>query len=164
MYAFIIRFTIILVYYILGAYATTDMLRLLKGSKLSINATDCYCPICGHKISLYHQIPIVSYFINRRSCPYCKSHIPISEIFLETFILIVSTLVCIVFDFRFIAFFINLSIYEGTKVFLILKKGKREENFVRNLLCSVLNNSLQFGLVAFLFLIVKIVGEINAWK
>ena len=153
----ITRLVILLAYYIMGAYATTDILRLLKGSTLSVNAPDCYCPICGHKIALIHQVPIVAYFFNKKACPYCKSHIPVSEIFLESFLFGGATVICLLFQFGWIAYLINLFLYEGTKITLLIKKGRREEGFRRNLFRSVGNNVVLFGMIAFLFLLRMIV-------
>ena len=55
----ILRIGICFTFYILGAYATTDILRLLKGSAVSVTAPDCYCPICHNKIALKEQLPII---------------------------------------------------------------------------------------------------------
>lgn len=64
MQALIVHFFIIFAFYILSAYATTDILRLLKGSTLPANSAHCYCPNCNSKIALKDQIPILSYFLN----------------------------------------------------------------------------------------------------
>ncbi len=64
----LVYFSIYFAFYILGAYATTDILRLLKGSTLYVNARDCYCPICHNRILLKDQIPLFSYLKNKGKC------------------------------------------------------------------------------------------------
>ena len=62
---FLLRFFILFAYYILGAFATTDIPRLMKGSTTPINAKDCYCPVCGYRIPLPSQLPVFSYIKNK---------------------------------------------------------------------------------------------------
>ena len=76
MQALIVHFFIIFAFYILSAYATTDILRLLKGSTLPVNSAHCYCPNCNSKIALKDQIPILSYFLNHGKCRVCGCKIP----------------------------------------------------------------------------------------
>jgi prepilin signal peptidase PulO-like enzyme (type II secretory pathway) len=57
----IIRTAIIMCFYIIGAYATTDIVRLLKGARLAVWTQSCYCPVCNNCIKLVEQIPIISY-------------------------------------------------------------------------------------------------------
>lgn len=64
MQEYLLYFSLYFVFYIMGAYATTDILRLLKGSTVKVNAPDCYCPICHNKIALRDQLPIISYIKN----------------------------------------------------------------------------------------------------
>ena len=79
----IIHISIVFAFYIIGAFSTTDILRLLNGQTASVSDPYCYCPVCGNKIPLYDQIPIFSYFINHQKCRFCGSKIPPSELFLE---------------------------------------------------------------------------------
>lgn len=153
----IICFFILFAFYVLGAYATTDILRLLKGSTTSVNAKDCYCPICGYRIPLYDQIPILAYMKNRGKCRNCHSQIPFSDLFLEIFIFLGCSIITAACSFSWIGFGLSIAFYESTKLFYIIRKGAREDHFLSNLLKSLLNNLVWFVLLACLFLILKLV-------
>lgn len=157
MHAFILHFAICLTFYILGAYATTDILRLLKGCDTPIAAPDCYCPICDHKIRLRDQMPIFSYFKNHGACPNCKSKIPVSNLFLEIFLFVTCSLVSVLLRFSWHAFFVCIALYEGTKLVALLFYGHRETAFTVNLLLSLRNNLMLFLLLAFLFFLNQLV-------
>jgi prepilin signal peptidase PulO-like enzyme (type II secretory pathway) len=147
---------VILSFYILGAYATTDMVRLLKGSSVAVNAPDCYCPVCKKKIKLLEQLPIISYVYGHGKCRNCKSAIPTTDIFLEVFLFAVMSMITILLDFGFTAFAYDIAVYEFTKVLLLFKYGKREENFTKNLCVSIVNNIGIFAIVFVLFLLAQI--------
>lgn len=157
MQTIIIPLAICFTFYILGAYATTDILRLLKGCDTPITAPDCYCPICNHKIKLRDQMPIFSYFKNHGACPNCKSPIPISNLFLEVFLFAVLSLTAIFLRFNWYAYFLSILIYEGTKLVELLRYGPRQTAFATNLLHSLLNNLLLFTLLAFLFFLHQLI-------
>lgn len=151
-----IHLTIYFSFYIIGAYATTDILRLLKGSTLSVNATDCYCPICHKKITLKNQIPIFSYLKNRGVCYYCNSPIPIFDLFLELFLFITLSGISLILNFSWTAYILCIAFYETTKIFFLFFYGHREKDFGKNLFLSLRNNIVLFSLIAFLFLISQI--------
>ena len=148
---YIIYSAICFCFYILGAYATTDILRLLKGSTVSINAPDCYCPICNHKILLRDQLPIFAYIRNHGACRNCKSKIPFSDLFLEIFLFIALSTLTILLHFSWTAYFLCISVYEGTKLFFLLRFWKRETAFLKNLAVSLFNNLFLFGFIGILF-------------
>lgn len=150
---YIISFAICFCFYILGAYATTDILRLIKGSSVSVNAPDCYCPICNHKILLRDQLPIISYLLNHGACRNCKSKIPFSELFLEIFLFLTLSLTSVLLHFNVTAYFACILIYECTKLFFLLRFGKRETAFLKNLTVSLFNNLLLFGFIGILFVL-----------
>ena len=152
-----IRFVICFTFYIIGAYATTDILRLLKGSVVSINAPDCYCPICRNKIALKDQLPIFAYIKNHGSCFHCKSPIPISDLFLEVFLFVSLSVISFLFHFSWTAYFLCVLFYLCTKMIFLLVYGQREYDFLKNLLLSFFNNIVIFSLLAFLFLIAQII-------
>lgn len=147
---------IIMVFYIMGAYATTDILRLVKGSTLSINAPHCYCPKCQSKIRLKDQIPIVSYILGGGKCRNCKSPIPIFDLFFELFIFVLLSAIAICLRFHWTAYLCCICAYELTKVIFIAIYKPRENAFVKNLLHSLMNNLVIFALLGFLFLLVEI--------
>lgn len=152
----IIHISIYLAYYVIGAYATTDIVRLLKGCSTPVNAPDCYCPICCQKIALKDQLPIISYLKNSGTCNSCGSTIPFSDIFLEIFLFISMSCITFILDFNWYAYVCSLLIYESTKLVFLLHYGHRENEFQKNLRCSLLNNLLLFLLIALLFLLANI--------
>ena len=143
---------IIAAYYIVGAYATTDILRLLKGCDIPVNAAKCYCPRCGKEIALRDQIPIVSYMINGGKCRNCKASIPWTDLFFEIFIFGMMMILTVLLGFRREAFWGCLTLYEGTKLVFILLKGRREKDFERNMVQSFVNNIIIFGMIFLLFI------------
>ena len=157
METYFIHFMICLSFYIIGAYATTDILRLLKGSTVSVNAPDCYCPICHNKITLKNQLPIFSYIKNHGTCFHCKNQIPISDLFLEVFLFFSLTGISLLLNFRWNAFFLCFCFYETVKVGFLLFYGPREHDFLKNYIRSVCNNFITFFLIAILFLFANII-------
>lgn len=151
MESFLVHFCIYFAYYIIGAYATTDILRLLSGSTLSISDSGCYCPCCGNKIPLSAQIPIFSYIKNHGKCTFCKTSIPISDLFPEIFLFLSLSTVTAVLDYQWIAYFLCIAIYEMTKFLFLIRCGKREQYFYKNLILSLLHNLVIFLLLAVLF-------------
>ncbi len=68
-------FSTILFGAIIGAYYGTAQYRIQFG--LPLVTADCICPSCRHRLSLCHQIPIVSYILLKGKCHYCHTPIPI---------------------------------------------------------------------------------------
>ncbi len=147
----ILKIAIILSYCVLGAYATTDITRLLKGSDIPILASGCYCRSCGHKLRPMDQIPMISFLKNKGTCPYCSAEIPISEFIFECAFLVIPTCIAFILDFSFTCFPVNLLLYEIVKVIMITLCGKRTDKFASNLIKSILLNSLIFSMQAILF-------------
>lgn len=147
----ILQSAIFFSFYILGAYATTDILRLLKGCRTPVSAPDCYCPVCGRKIALRDQIPVFSYIKNNGTCKNCKSPIPPSDLILEVFLFLLPSVTAGVLRFSRFSLLLCIIIYEGTKLFFLLRFGKRKEAFGKNLLFSLSANLLLFSFIAFLF-------------
>lgn len=144
---------IILAFYVIGAYATTDILRLLKGNTLSVFSKDCFCPKCNQKISLKDQIPIFSYLMCKGKCRTCGNKIPKSDLVMEVFLFVTLTVVTVLFHFRYIAFVICVAVYEGLKVVCFLIFGVRKNEFGKNLFLSLLNNCLIWGMILILFIL-----------
>ena len=153
----ILHIAIILACGIIGAYATTDILRLLKGSRMAVNESNCYCFLCGSRLSVWDQIPVIGYLLNRGRCHYCHRRIPSGDLFLE--LLLSVSMICISLWTRFSwkGFFLCFGLYECVKAGSILKMGHREERFVQNLLYSIVFNLIIFSLLAFLFLLCQLV-------
>lgn len=143
-------------YYILGAYATTDILRLLKGSDIPIWHQNCYCPICEHKLRITEQLPIISYFMSKGRCRYCATPIPIGNLIPELLFFIGFSLLNILTGFQWNSYFLTVLLYEGIKFFAIVSYGPRKNQFAKNLCISLLQNVVIFTLLAFFFLICQI--------
>lgn len=155
-----LKIAICFCFYILGAYATTDMLRLLKGGKdteKEVSGRGCFCPVCGVRIYLYEQIPIFSYLLKRGHCTKCGSKIPAANFFLELGVFAYMTTICILAKFSIQSFFVCIIVYEALKVILVLHYGRRKDAFVKNLLKSLWLNVWIFLLIAFLFFLHGIV-------
>ena len=156
----LIEITIIFCFYILGAYATTDILRLLKGGKdteHTVSGRGCYCPICGVEIKLYEQIPIFAYLVKKGRCKKCGSKIPAANFYLELGVFAYMTTVCVLAKFSLQSFVVCILAYEALKAVMILHYGKRETAFGKNLMKSLWLNLWIFLLIAFLFFLRGIV-------
>lgn len=143
-------------YYILGAYATTDILRLLKGADIPIWHQNCYCPICDHKLRLLDQLPIISYFTSKGKCRYCATPIPFGNLIPELLFFIGFSLLNILTGFQWYSYLLTVILYEGIKVFAIILFGPRENQFAKNLCVSLLQNLIIFTLLGFFYLICRI--------
>ncbi len=157
MFKYLVIATIILAFYVLSAYATTDIIRLLKGSKTPVYAPDCYCDACGNKIRLIDQIPIFAYLFNGGKCHHCKCKIPSFDFYFEIFFLLGLTVTNILLRFSLIGFAATVAEYELAKLIFIIIKGKREDSFAKNLLISLLTNVLVFLLIGALYVMLAIV-------
>lgn len=153
----IIHMAIYFSLYILGAYATTDILRLTSLSILSIDNPSCYCPKCGRKIYLRDQLPVISYCICRGKCRFCKEKIPFSDIFFELFIFLFLSFVVTIFDFCWGGYFFCIIFYETLKIVYILIFGKKVKYFLYNLMASLKNNVMIFSLLFILFFMEHII-------
>ena len=150
------RICILFAFYILSAYATTDILRLLKGSTLPVNSTFCYCPNCHNKIALKDQVPILSYFLNHGKCKSCGCKIPPNDLFLEVFFFLSFSSITLFLHFHWSAYFLCVALYEVVKCLFIFWHGKREAEFGKNFVRSLLNNLLLFLFLAFPFALISL--------
>lgn len=151
-----VYFILFFAYYVIGAYATTDILRLLKGATIPLWHQDCYCPICGHKLRLTDQLPIISYLLSKGKCRYCSTDIPISNLIPELLFFTGFSLLSILTGFQWKSYLLTITAYEVIKFFAILWYGSREDHFAKNLCISLLQNMIIFTLLAFFFLICQI--------
>ena len=150
---FLIRFIIIFLYYVVGAYATTDILRLTKNYNDIYDFKNCYCPVCGHKLKLTDQIPLFSYIAHHGKCSYCGAAIPKKEFITELLIFLLSVFFAVALNFDLIAWAINVILYQLIKLFYIFYYGRCRENFVKRLIISLFINGVVFVLIGFTYLI-----------
>ena len=85
-----------------GSFFTLAVYRLPL--KQDITHERSYCPNCGHKLSFFDMIPILSYIFLRGKCKYCKQKIRPRYLILE----VLSGIVFVLF-----AMSIKLSIYSS---------------------------------------------------
>lgn len=154
---FLLRFFILFAYYILGAFATTDIPRLMKGSTTPINAKDCYCPVCGYRIPLPSQLPVFSYIKNKGRCRSCGARISFYDILPEIFIWSGCSAIAILCAFSMKGYWLTVLLYIVSKSVILLNKGIREADCVKNLIASVINNIVFFGMLAFMYLLHSLV-------
>lgn len=148
---YLLRFFILFTYYLLGAFATTDIPRLMKGSTVPVNARDCYCPVCGYRIPLSSQLPVISYLRNKGRCRNCHAPISLYDILPELIIWLVCSLLTVLFSFSFTGYWLSLLFYVLIKTTLLVRSGIRKTQRISSLLASFFNNLLFFGLLAILF-------------
>ena len=58
---------------VLGSFFNVVIYRLPQGK--SIISPSSHCPVCGAKLKVWHNIPIVSYILLKGRCYYCKEKI-----------------------------------------------------------------------------------------
>ena len=154
----ILHAAIFLAFYIIGAFSTTDILRLLKGATVSVSCPDCFCPVCKNRLPLHDQIPVFSYFINRGACRFCGSKIPISELFSELFVFFTLSVISVLSRFSYAGFFACFLFYQLIKFIYLIRTGPRKDHFGKNLLSSLLHNIMLFGLLFFLFFLEHLIS------
>ena len=67
----------------LGSFYTVVGLRLPKNENFT--TTRSHCDTCGHELSFYEMIPIISYLVQRGRCRYCHTKIDILALYMEFF-------------------------------------------------------------------------------
>lgn len=141
----------------IGAYATTDIIRLLRNSTTPVYAASCSCPVCGTRLPVYNQIPVISYAVNRGRCRYCSSPIPISNLFYEIIIGTGCSLIATIGSMSWNSYWICIAFYEAVKIVSLIISGPRHDRFLHNFVISLLLNALIFAFVGVIFGISHIV-------
>ena len=61
----------------LGLFQSTNeaVSALEKGDQFNLSFPSSFCPLCGHKIKFFENIPIFSYLFLRGRCSHCKQKI-----------------------------------------------------------------------------------------
>ncbi len=147
----LVRLTICTAFYVIGAYATTDILRLLKGNSTRISASGCFCERCGRRLTLREQLPILAYLWNRGKCRGCGSPIPIENFLLEVFFTASFISAALWTGFSPAAWLFCVLFYEAVKLFCVVRWGKRGPLLISELCRSLLNNLVNFALLGALF-------------
>lgn len=141
----------------ISGLATTNILRLTSGNTLSVLDSKCVCGNCGTAISPLFQLPIISYIVCKGKCRNCKTSIPIDALILEVIVLadLFITLLC--FDFSVIGVTVSFISYEIIRVIVIIRKGRRENNFVKQYVIAVLAMIPHYVMTVFVSLLYGIV-------
>ena len=66
----------------LGSFANVLIYRIPLD--ISIIRPGSFCPACKNKIKWYHNIPLISYFLLRGKCGYCRNEISVQYPAIET--------------------------------------------------------------------------------
>ena len=61
---------------VIGCYLNTLAYRLTTDAHALITE-DCFCPDCGHRLSLWEQIPVLGYLLLGGRCRFCKARIDV---------------------------------------------------------------------------------------
>ena len=142
-----------LAFYILGAYATTDILRLSQQQDTDVSDPKCYCPSCGHELSLLDQVPLFSFIFLGGKCRYCKAPIPKGNFLLELSVFLFMSIISTALNFSLSAFVIDILFYEIVKHVAIFRTKGHKKTLVKELLLSYLMNLFLFAILGFMFLI-----------
>lgn len=125
-------------YYHIGGLATTNILRLTSGNTLPVLSSKCVCDSCGTKIGVLDQFPIVSYFSCKGKCRNCGAKIPVFPLILEVTVIVGMVIITSIFRFSYVGVIISFLYYEIVRVAVILIRGRREQQFVRQYIIAVL--------------------------
>lgn len=117
------------IYFHIGGLATTNMLRLTKGNKADVNYPHCTCDNCGYKIPPFLQFPVISYIITKGKCKNCGIEIPTYPLILEIVVMLGMFLITAGSKFTALGVLLSFAYYEGIRVVVINKLGKREEDY-----------------------------------
>ena len=140
----LIVFSLFLIFYNIGGLATTNILRLTKGNKLTIHSSKCVCDNCDAKIPPFLQLPIISYIMCKGKCRNCGCRIPIYPLFLEIVIFLGMSIVSLFFSFSLVGIVFSFMFYEIVRIIVIILRGKRENQFLKQYFIAV------FSMIPFL--------------
>ena len=65
-----------------GGFFTTIDYRIRND--LPLLTKDCYCPTCGHRLTVFEQLPLIGWISLGGRCRYCKTRIPARYPILES--------------------------------------------------------------------------------
>lgn len=146
-----------LIYFNISGLATTNILRLTSGNKLPILASKCRCDNCGTPITPFFQLPIVSYIVCKGKCGNCKIKLPIGALLLEIAILIGMFAISVIFSFSGLGVTLSFLYYEIVRVIVVVKRGRRQEAFVKQYVIAVISMIPFYLLTLFVSLIYSVV-------
>lgn len=118
-----------IIYFNIGGLATTNILRLTKGSTVDVLDPHCYCDNCDNKIPPLLQFPIISYILCGGRCKKCGIKIPKFPLVLEVVVISGMFFLTAIFHFSPLGVLCSFLYYEAVRVCVIKKLGRREADF-----------------------------------
>lgn len=146
-----------LIFFNTSGLATTNILRLTSGNKLPVLSSKCSCDNCGAPITPLLQLPIISYVACRGRCRNCRMKLPLDALFLEIAILTGMFVISATLSFSWVGITLSFIYYEIIRVVLVLKKGRRKDNFARQYVIAVLSMLPYYLITLFVSLIYRAV-------
>lgn len=153
----IIIIAIYLMYFFIGGLATTNILRLTAGNKLSILDSKCVCESCGSKISVFMQTPIISYILCKGNCKKCGCPIPLYPLFLEITVFVGMCSITTFCGFTYLSVVLGFLFYESVRIFTVIVKKRRESDFARQYIISVAVMPIYVALLEYAVLLYHLV-------
>lgn len=153
----IITVAFFLSYFMVSGLATTNILRLTSGNTLPVLSSKCVCDSCGSKITPFYQMPIISFILCGGKCRNCKVKIPVYPLILECVICFGMFLISALFKFSYLGVLVSFLFYEIVRIFLVIKRGKRETDFGKQYFIAVIAMLPFLLLILFVALLYKIV-------
>ncbi len=153
----IVIIALFLCYYHISGLATTNILRLTAGNSLPILSSQCRCDNCGKKIPPLLQLPIISFIICKGRCKNCKTKIPIYPLILEIVILSGMCTITSLFKFSLSGITLSFIFYELIRIIVILLRGKRTSQFLKQYFIAFLSMIPFYALLLFIALIYTVV-------
>lgn len=153
----IITVAFFLIYFNISGLSTTNILRLTSENRLPILASKCKCDNCGAPITPFFQLPIISYVMCRGKCRTCKMKLPMDALFLEVAILVGMFALTAVLSFSVLGVTCSFIFYEIVRVMLVVKKGKRQEEFIKQYIIAVLSMAPYYLITLFVSLLYGVV-------
>lgn len=157
----VVKIAICMVYYHMGGLATTNIERLCSGATLPVVDSKCICSDCGKKINWFFQLPILSYVLCKGKCRSCSCKLPIRSLILEIIVFASMTLISIICDFSHKGILMSFFCYEFIKIFWVVLYGRRNNNFLKEYIISVLFVGFFLLLTEFMALILMSIVTID---
>ncbi len=135
----------------MGAYFCTMQYRIRED--LPLVTSDCICPACGHRLLLFHQIPIISFFLLKGKCRFCHAPIPLCYPLTEAAFLIYYTLTYCIFH-RYPAVVLLLWYFFITILLIRTKNSRHFHRLLKGLLIVTVYHAVIGVLYIILYLAV----------
>lgn len=153
----VIVFAIYSMYFFIGGLSTTNILRLTAGNTLPVLDSKCVCDHCGSKISIFMQTPIISYIVCKGRCQKCGCLIPRYPLLLEIAVFSGMCIITTVLGFTYQSVLFSFLFYEAVRIFTVMVKKRRENDFARQYIISVAIMPVYIALLEFAVLLYHLI-------